>query len=140
MTHIGILEDDEILRIDIGNALAGMGHQITYFDDADEGMALCAAESIDCFVVDLFIHRDRSFIMEGGLDFMSRLRDAQDLKTAADTPVVAITGGSQWTGGTDPLKTAVLAGATQIMRKPVNLIELLSAVQGLLGLDDETLT
>ena len=100
-------------------------------------MLICASERIDLLIVDLFIHRDRSFVMEGGLSFISRIRNETDNPTGADVPILAISGGAVLIGGQDPLETAVIAGATQVMRKPVNLMELLSVSQSLLGGDAE---
>ena len=137
MAQVGVLEDDPVLRNDISNALSGLGHQVTTFDDADEGMLICASERIDLLIVDLFIHRDRSFVMEGGLSFISRIRNETGNPTGADVPILAISGGAVLIGGQDPLETAVIAGATQVMRKPVNLMELLSVSQSLLGGDAE---
>jgi len=113
MGRILIVEDDDTLRGCIREILEDEGYEI--LDAADGRQALDLATSLD---LDLII----SDIEMPGLSGGDLLIVLQNLPSARDIPVIAITGLSD-------LRRATDTGFMAILRKPFDLEEMLEVVQ-----------
>ncbi len=124
MARVLIIDDDDHLRRALLKALAGWGHQASGAADGMTGHTLLSGEAFDLVITD--IH------MPGmdGIEIITRLSE-----TAADTAILAISGGGSRGGKTEVLMDAKLLGANAVLAKPVDLDQLRAVVEDLLPRD-----
>jgi CheY-like chemotaxis protein len=121
MACILVIDDNDELRVTLGEILEGAGYEVREASNGREGLACCQAHAIDLVVTDLLMPEQ-----EG-------LATIQQLRTMEPIPkIIAMSGGGQ-TGRLDFLHAATLLGADRTLQKPVRARDLLTAVQSLLG-------
>jgi CheY-like chemotaxis protein len=121
MACILVIDDNDELRVTLGEILEGAGYEVREASNGHEGFACCQAHAIDLVVTDLLMPEQ-----EG-------LATIQQLRTMEPIPqIIAMSGGGQ-TGRLDFLHAATLLGADRTLQKPVRARDLLTAVQSLLG-------
>ncbi len=136
MSNILILEDDIALGYDFYNAFKERGHEVQLVSTATDALAYCKTAPICLAIVDIFIRLDDRYIPDGGLSFIAKIRQLHLNPALRDLPIIAISGGSLVAGENDPLKSASSIGATATLKKPIQITELISTADDILGLDD----
>ena len=107
-----LVDDDQVFRTRLGQALHARGHEVRTAGSADEALALAQAESPEYAVVDLKMPG------RGGLQLLAELK-ALDPSTS----VLVLTG----YGSIATALEAVRRGALDYLAKPVDADELLAA-------------
>ncbi|MDD9910788.1 MAG: response regulator [Ahrensia sp.] len=135
MAAIVIIEDDFILGEDMATALKSRLHDVEVLPSASQALNRCCERAFDLAIVDIFIMKDGSFVPDGGLSFISRLRHNTELmlQTRRNIPIIAISGGLLSIGGGGPLQNARDIGASSALTKPFKMIDLVKEVKDLLA-------
>lgn len=136
MAKILILEDDTDLSTIWREELERAGHQVSPYRGGPQALEALKTGKFDLLISDIFIRDKGELVPDGGLSLISRLRMAGRMPGAGELrniKVLAISGGAYISGGYDPLRLARDLGADSWMRKPVDLTELLDAVEVLVS-------
>ncbi len=112
VARILIVDDDEADRIVLGTILERAGHETYFATDGEEALSEYGGHAIDIIVTDLQMPKVH------GLELITVLRDLSPRPA-----IIAISG-----TGSDQLDMAQAVGADATLVKPVDRIELLSAV------------
>ena len=120
MAHILIIDDDDQFRNMIRQLMERNGHEVEEASGGKEGIRLYRENPTDIIITDL--------IMPGkdGIETIQELK-----KEFPDVKIIAISGGGR-VGPQDYLHLAKMFGARQTLTKPINLSELLNAIDELL--------
>ena len=121
--HILITEDRDSLRRLMQRALEGESYRVTTCRDVAESRTALRRERLDLVLTDLMLPDGT------GLEVLTASRESQP-----DAPVVVLTAFGTVTKAVEAMKR----GATDFLEKPVELDDLLSLVEGLLGEGGET--
>jgi len=116
MPRILIVEDDEVVRNIFSRFLASQGHEITCAFNGREGLRILESERPDLVITDIMMPET------DGLEVVMAIR-----KMPEQIPVIAVSGGMH-AMTTDFLLVAKKFGAKKVLYKPVELQELLAAV------------
>jgi CheY-like chemotaxis protein len=121
MAHILVIDDDASILSLFGRFLESAGYSVALAPDGEEGMRLLKQKKPDLVITDI--------MMPGmdGLELLMKIRKQQ-----LGIPVIAISGGMK-SQPANFLPHAKKFGARRVFIKPVELAELLQAVQGLLS-------
>jgi len=116
MSHILIVDDDEIARLATGRALENNGHRVSFATDGDAAVRFLSSAAFDLIVTDL--------AMPGfnGLRLIRHIRDEGDR-----IPIVALSGKAA-----DQLHLAQDYGANATLVKPVDPDTLCEVVERLI--------
>jgi len=130
-TNVLILEDDPYLSIELRTSLLEKGFHAFICKNATEAIELCKQHEFDVAVVDIFVVEEENLIPNGGLSFMSNLKNEPQapLKTSKNIPVIAISGGVSIRHGSNPLVTAMALGAVATLTKPFSHEQLITTIQ-----------
>lgn len=112
-TRIGLVDDDEMVRIATGVLLEFHGFDVHQFDSAESLLAAGALQDFDCLIVD--------YRMAGmtGLELLRELR-----RSGNQVPAIVVSG---YTTAADT-RDLMAAGAVAIMEKPVRPDEFVAAL------------
>jgi FixJ family two-component response regulator len=112
---IAVIDDDESFRVALVESLSSLGYESSGYASAEDYLRGIAHSSFNCVVTD--IH------MPGmsGLDLMKRLA-----ARGSTTPVVLITARSDTNLGVK----AAAAGAVCLLRKPFEISDLVTCIEG----------
>lgn len=113
-----LIEDDELVRVRLGDMLRADGHTVFEAESADRGIELIRTERADVAVVDILMP-DRD-----GLEAIGQLR-----RTRPDLRIIAISGGGR-VGPDVYLALARQIGADASLTKPIGEADLKAAVAG----------
>lgn len=116
-----IADDDRNILIELVEMLGNMGFQAKGVNDGLEAIAVLAMQPIDILITDLKMPR------VGGLELIRRVREIHP-----DIPILAITGFVS----PETMIDAVGAGATEVLAKPINPIELKEILARFSGPDE----
>jgi two-component system alkaline phosphatase synthesis response regulator PhoP len=111
------IEDEEALRMTVGDRLINEGYRVDYAADGDEGLAKATRLPFDLIILDLMLPR------RDGLTVCRDIRDAGLI-----TPILMLTARSQTKDKVTGLKT----GADDYVTKPFNMQELMARIEALL--------
>jgi FixJ family two-component response regulator len=113
--EIAVIDDDQSFRVALVESLSSLGYGADGYASAEDYIGLIGGKSFDCVVTD--IH------MPGmsGLDLMKRLA-----ARGSTTPVVLITARSD----TNLEAKAAAAGAACLLRKPFEINDLITCIEG----------
>jgi CheY-like chemotaxis protein len=120
MARILIIDDDDLLRGVLAQALIHGGHEVVQAADGQQGVELSRVNAVDLVITDLIMP-----VQEGVETIVTLRREKPNL------PVIAMSGGlphSQLY-----LEIAGKVGARRVLAKPFKPAELLSAVAEVLG-------
>jgi DNA-binding NtrC family response regulator len=109
-----LLEDHELTRRRLGSVLEKEGYRVRTAADGEEGLALFQAERFDLIVADLRMPR------RDGLEVLRATRGK-----GADVEVIVVTGH----GDEEVVVQALREGAANFLRKPIDIEQLLHAVE-----------
>ena len=114
MGHIGIIDDDALVREGLKDCMESAGYSVETFGSAEEFLASESSRSASCLIVDIQLPGI------SGLELQGRLSTFEDR-----VPIVFVTA-----HGTDAnRKQALRNGAAALLSKPVRREELLNAVR-----------
>ncbi len=121
MATVLIVDDEEMLRGMLRQALKKDGYDILEASNGNEALELSNTHEIDLLITDL--------VMPGknGLDLIMELKKGQH-----NMPIIAISGGGGIDTNYDYLSVARLIGATSIFSKPIDLGQFRNTVSNLL--------
>jgi FixJ family two-component response regulator len=118
---IFVVDDDSAVREAVGNLLESVGFRSQSFASADEFLRACRPDAPSCLLLDIRLPG------VNGLDFQEVLE-----KSGVRIPIVFITA-----HGDVPMTTrAMKAGAVDVLTKPFQKDELLTAIRHALDLDN----
>jgi CheY-like chemotaxis protein len=112
-----IIDDDQDIRSALGEALEEEGYRVFTASDGSEGLELVDTLHPSLVILDLFMP---------GMDGFAFLHAARARPDLGELPIVALSAGDRTTAG-----TALGAGATCFVGKPVKLQRLLDVVREL---------
>jgi CheY-like chemotaxis protein len=120
MAHILIIDDDDQFRTMLRQLIERNGHEVEEASGGKEGIQLYRENPTDLIITDL--------IMPGkdGIETIQELK-----KEFPDIKIIAISGGGRL-GPQDYLHLAKMLGARRTLTKPIDLPELLKAIDELL--------
>ena len=117
MARILVIDDEELVRFTLKQALQKAGHEVLEAADGKDGVAVSKRSPVDLIITDIIMPEK-----EGVETIVELRRDDPDVK------IIAISGGGR-TGTTDYLELAQKLGSQRVLRKPFGRQELLEAVQ-----------
>ncbi|MDZ8117952.1 response regulator [Pontiella agarivorans] len=117
MARILIIDDDETIRNVFKRFLDGKGHEVVVAADGRQGLRLVEEAPVDLVITDIMMPET------DGLEVVMAIRGKE-----ADIPVIAISGGMH-AMPMDFLPMAKKFGACDVLYKPVELDDLLGAVE-----------
>lgn len=120
MARILVVDDDEVFRTFMSEALSSLGHEVVLAKDGQEARETC--EDINLLITDLVMPN------KNGLDLIMEI-----IAEKPDLPILAVSGGGGITGRFDYLEISRLIGADAILTKPFQLAELREKVSQLLA-------
>src|SRR5690242_14947045 len=114
MRHIGIIEDDALVREGLKDCMESAGYSVESYGSAEDFLAAHTAQRAACLILDIDLPG------MSGLELQSRLSAEKE-----PVPVVFVTA-----HGTDSNREQALRnGATALLSKPVRAEELLNTVR-----------
>src|SRR5215208_2307934 len=108
--NVLFVEDEEALRMTVGDRLRSEGYLVDYASDGDEGFEKATQLPFDLIVLDLMLPR------RDGLTVCHNIRQA-----GLATPILMLTARGQTSDKVTGLKT----GADDYVTKPFNMLELM---------------
>jgi len=123
MAKILVVDDEEPIRTLVSKIVAKDGHEIM---EAENGVHACKSfqdADIDLIITDLVMPE------QNGIEMIIQLK-----KTHPAVKVIAISGGSGFSGQIDLLSVAKLLGAKHIIKKPFTVDQIREAVNDTLGI------
>ncbi|MEN7972571.1 MAG: response regulator [Verrucomicrobiota bacterium] len=118
MKHkILVIDDDESICNVFSRFLCGKGHEVVCASNGRKGLQVFDAEKPDLVVTDIMMPES------DGLEVVMAIREREDR-----VPVIAISGGMR-TLPIDFLPLAKKFGASKVLYKPVELEDLLAAIE-----------
>lgn len=117
MARILVIDDDETIRSVFKRFLDGKGYEVVVAGDGRQGLRLLEEAPVDLVITDIMMPET------DGLEVVMAIRGKE-----ANVPVVAISGGMH-AMPMDFLPMAKKFGACDVLYKPVELDDLLGAVE-----------
>lgn len=117
MPSVLVVDDQDQVRQLIRETLEQAGYEVEEANDGKEGLERYRAKSPDLVIMDILMPD------QDGLEAIMTLR-----REFPDTPVIAMTGGSDMIGVLNILDVAQMLGARRTLQKPFELKVLLDAV------------
>jgi len=121
MNRILVIDDEEVVRLVVGEILSRAGYSVKTVGDSREGLALLRQESYDLLITDLLMPET-----DGLETIMTLRRQHKSLR-------IMVISGCDLTLGGEYLKIAQRLGADCALAKPFTQASLLQAVEALLG-------
>lgn len=118
--NILIIDDDDQFRTMLRKLIERSGYEVIDASSGKEGIKLYRENPADLIITDL-IMPDKD-----GIETIQELK-----QIFPDVKIIAISGGGRL-GANDYLNVAQILGAKRTMTKPINLPELLNAIEELL--------
>ena len=115
--HILLVEDEEALRMTLGDRLRSEGYTVEYAFDGDEGLSKATRLPFDLIILDVMLPR------KSGFDVCRDIRQAGLI-----TPILMLTARGQTLDKVLGLKL----GADDYLTKPFEMIELTARIEALL--------
>ncbi|MEQ8658243.1 MAG: response regulator [Hyphomicrobiales bacterium] len=131
MHKVVLIEDDFIHSMDIKSSLEAINCEVDIANSASEAISLCQNVRYDLAIADVFIVSGGTYVPDGGLSFVTRVRSQTrvKLKTSYNVPIIVISGGVLVNSPTSPLENARSLGANYTLKKPFEMAELVAVVQ-----------
>lgn len=125
MANILIFEDDLILAESWHKTLSAQGHQVEHTTNVDTAMSKIYEGYLDIAFIDIFIQKNNQESLRGGILLISKI----NMLSLGHKPwLIAISGRSH-----DPscsvLEIAKTVGADEYLKKPIDLEDLIAAVE-----------
>ena len=120
MARILLIEDAEILRSSLREMLEHYGHEVIEAVDGNEGERLLTEGSYDLGIFDIWLPG------KNGLTLLDGVKERLE-----DMPIIVISGGSPKTSVELSATLAKVHGASEVLFKPFENVELLAAIDRL---------
>jgi CheY-like chemotaxis protein len=117
LATILVVDDDAKVRTVLTRMLRSAGHSVVGASDGRQALEVAGAELFDLVVTDILMPEVE------GLETITRLQSS-----SPQVPIIAISGGGR-VDGRLCLELASSMGAKAVLRKPIELAELLGAVK-----------
>jgi two-component system, OmpR family, alkaline phosphatase synthesis response regulator PhoP len=115
--NVLFVEDEEALRMTVGDRLRNEGYEVEYAADGDEGFEKATQIPFDLIILDVMLPRKSGFVV------------CRDIRQAGlITPILMLTARGQTSDKVNGLKI----GADDYVTKPFNMRELVARVEALL--------
>ena len=115
--NVLFVEDEEALRMTVGDRLRNEGYAVEYAADGDEGFEKATQLPFDLIILDVMLPKKSGFVV------------CQDIREAGlITPILMLTARGQTSDKVNGLKI----GADDYVTKPFNMQELMARVEALL--------
>lgn len=124
MPTILLIDDDDLFRAALADALTGRGFKVIQASDGEEGMALFRAEPTDLVITDMVMPNKE------GIETIGDLR-----REDPNVGIIAMSGGLAQNAPLY-LKLAGNLGATRTLKKPFGLPALITAIEETLTVQD----
>lgn len=121
MTHIIVIDDEEMVRATFRDLLEDMGYDVTEAADGGQGLKALEAHPAEVVITDLLMPNKE------GIETILELR-----REKPNVKIIAVSGGGS-TRQSNFLDMAKKLGADRVFSKPVDLNELAEAVKTLSG-------
>ena len=121
MHRILIIDDDHHILLMIKKMLERVGYEVDLASNGDEGLELFKKLPVDLVITDIIMPEK-----EG----LETIREMKRLRS--DLKIIAMSGGGK-VSSDNYLNTAKIFGASRILSKPFSQMQMVSAVQDLLG-------
>ncbi len=116
-SRVLLVEDEEALRLFVGDSLRSEGYSVDYACDGMEGIEKATGQPVDLIVLDIMLPRKDGFAV------------CQAIRAAGrSTPILMLTARSRIEDTVQGLKI----GADDYLTKPFNMVELMARVAALL--------
>lgn len=116
MAHILLVDDDELARFAMREALTRAGHDVTEAANGELGLSAQASTDFDVIITDIIMPEVE------GIEFIMKIREK-----SPNIPMIAVSGGGR-ISETDYLETARDLGANAILAKPFSEDQLIEKV------------
>jgi len=120
MARILVIDDEDLVRLTMRQALKKVGHEIVEAENGVVGLTLFGEGGFDLVFCDIIMPKKE------GIQTIIDIR-----KIDRDVPIVAMSGGGR-TRNTDFLEAAATLGANQTMPKPFDRAQLLAVTASFL--------
>lgn len=117
MATILIIEDDDIMREMMTQALSDYGHSVSSAENGDQGLKLLDTKNVNLIITDILMPEKE------GLETIIHIRQKYN-----KIPIIAVSGGGQINPG-NYLDMAKQLGADYILQKPFPIKHLLELVK-----------
>lgn len=121
MARILLIDDNDSVREATRIMLEQSKHEVEELPDGRRAEVVAAERAVDLVITDLVMPERE------GIETIRALRNAMP-----ETPVIAISGGGRFASGADYLKSAAKLGAVRTLTKPIDVRQLLDAVEDVL--------
>src|ERR1700724_1496957 len=115
--NVLFIEDEEALRMTVGDRLSNEGYAVDYAANGDEGFEKATQLPFDLIILDVMLPK------RDGFDVCKGIREAGLI-----TPILMLTARGQTSDKVNGLKI----GADDYVTKPFNMLELMARVEALL--------
>lgn len=136
MAHILLVEDETNLALLLEASLIDVGHTVVLTDSGSEAFTFFGDQVFDLVITDLIVFQHGGLSERSGTMLISRIRHLQTSGQANGeaevTPILAISGTINRINQEHMLAMATQVGADQVLAKPFDVDEFLTAVTGLL--------
>jgi len=121
MAHVLVIDDDRVVLALVTSILEAHGHQVSTAQDGHAGMKVFSNRHVDLVVTDI--------VMPGqeGMATIGAIR-----RVSPKVPILAMSGSSTMGRYGSYLDAAILLGANATLEKPINIDDLMAAVDRLL--------
>lgn len=117
MAKVLVIDDDELMRITLRTLLEEEGHTVLEASDGREGVDVFNNNGADLIITDVMMPK------RSGIDVLEKLRAA-----SPNLKIIVISGASRFDNA-DMLRMASILGAERTFHKPINKVEMVSAVR-----------
>lgn len=137
MSRLLLMEDDLPLALEMASALRDAGHDVSISGNATDARAELWHWDYDLLITDIIVRRDGRPVPDGGLGLIGWVRHtAISTPALSYLPVIAVSAEQGRRGMGFILPTADRIGADRVFEKPVDMAELLEAIDMLTMSED----
>ncbi len=121
MTHILVIDDEELVRISLEEVLAGAGHKVSLANDGEQGIKMCKESHFDVVITDIIMPNKE------GVETILELKEHYP-----DVKIIAISGGAR-DKADSYLEIAYSLGANKSLTKPFSSKTILDCVDDVMS-------
>lgn len=123
MARILVVDDEEPIRTLVSRIVMKDGHEVMEAENGKHACEVFQSSEVDLIITDLVMPE------QNGIEMIIELK-----KTHPNLKVIAISGGSGFSGQIDLLSVAKLLGAKHIIKKPFTVDQIRDAVNDTLAI------
>lgn len=132
MAHILLMEDDLAVGQEISRKLEANGHDVDLVRNGSDALHHLTHQPYDVLLSDIIVKQEFRAVPDGGLLLINRIRRSDpNMLPSPGLPIIAISGTVNTPGMENILTTAKQMGADICFEKPINMVEILTAIDEL---------